>query len=288
MDGRPKRRQTPAMATMNISYHPPSFRSLPASIVQVGYGFLYWLAFLLVLEPDNVLRAHAAGHTLDIGHEALRMIVAASLGASTTPAILLLTRRFPLLGPDRLRHALVHSAGTVGLAVGLIVASCFLAAWGYEGSLLPSLADLHEQLVGNGLLLVYALLALTAIAHVTYRFRHVEVVPEQAYETRVSVKMRGRQSFVELNDVDWIETQGNYLALHVGPTVHMIRESAVAFEARLDPTRFVRIHRRSIVAVDRIRQLQPVTNGDALLHLADGQQLRVSRGYRRGIAGRWG
>jgi LytTr DNA-binding domain len=275
------------MAAMNISLHPRWFRSLPASLVNLGYGFLYWLAFLLVLEPDNVLRAHAAGHSVDVGHEALRMVVAASLGASTTPAVLMLTRRFPLLGPGRLRHALVHSAGTAGLALGLIVASCFLAAWGYDGSWLPSIADLHEQIVGNGLLLIYALLALTAIAHVMHRFRRAEDVPGPSYETRVPVKTRGRQGFVELSDVDWIETQGNYLALHVGPVVHLIRESSVAFEARLDPACFVRIHRRSIVAIDRIRQLQPVTNGDALLYLADGQSLRVSRGYRRDIAQRW-
>lgn len=98
---------------------------------KTGYGFLYWVAFLLVLEPDNVLRASQSGHPLALSHEVLRIIAAALLGASVTPILLTLTRRFPVLGPGRLRHALMHSAGAAGLALGLVLASCFVAAWGF-------------------------------------------------------------------------------------------------------------------------------------------------------------
>jgi DNA-binding LytR/AlgR family response regulator len=85
---------------------------------------------------------------------------------------------------------------------------------------------------------------------------------------------------VPIETVDWIETQGNYLALHVGAATHLIRETSVAFEAKLDPARFVRIHRRTIVAVDRVRELSPLLNGDAVVRLTDGRELKVSRGYR--------
>jgi hypothetical protein len=279
------------MVILNISRRLPALPPLPGRLVEIGYGFVYWLLFLLVLEPDNALRAQQAGHPLAVGQEVLRIVVAALLGATSTPALLALTRRFPLFGPGRLRHALVHSVGTTALAFGLIVASCFLAAWGYERRWLPSLTEIHSELVGNWLLLIYALFALTGIAHLVRRSTksvgYAAPLPEPAYVARVPVKTRGRQGFVAMEDVDWIETQGNYLALHVGSGVHMIREASIAFEARLDPRRFVRIHRRAIVAIDRIRDLQPVTNGDATLRLADGQELRASRRYRKVLAVRW-
>jgi DNA-binding LytR/AlgR family response regulator len=94
------------------------------------------------------------------------------------------------------------------------------------------------------------------------------------------VKTRGRVTLVELDDVDWIETQGNYLALHVGSAVHLIRESHARFEEGLDPARFARIHRRMIVAVDRIGDIAPLGAGDAALRLKDGTELRVSRSFR--------
>ena len=262
-----------------------------------GYGFAYWLMFLLVLEPDNLLRASRAGHPLALEHEVFRIVAAALLGAAVTPALLGLTRRFPILGPSRWRHILLHSAGAASLALALIVASCILAAWGFYGEWLPSVEDVWNEFVSNWLLLVYALCALTAIAHAVYFFYRVGDVPaevtvvapaETQYLSRVAIKNRGHQSFLDITSVDWIETQGNYLALHAGAAPHLIRETSLLFETRLDPARFVRIHRRVIVAIDRIRDLRPVANGDADLRLINGQQLRVSRNYRKSLAEKWG
>lgn len=259
---------------------------------EAALGFVYWVAFLLVLEPDNLLRASQAGHPLRLGNEVLRILVASLLGAAVTPALLTFSRRFPMNGPARIRNALIHSAGMSGLALLLIVMSCFLAAWGFYGMWLPSLADIEGELVSNWLLLIYALAALTALAHASRWFRQ-RTEPATAptaspdYLAQVEVKARGRTRFVNLGDVDWIETQGNYLALHVGKSTHLIREASIAFEAKLDPARFLRVHRRAIVALDRISEMQPVTNGDALLRLIDGQELRASRRYRKTLAQRW-
>ena len=87
-----------------------------------------------------------------------------------------------------------------------------------------------------------------------------------------------------MKDVDWIETQGNYLALHVGPAVHLLRESLARLETQLDPVSFARIHRRVIVAKDRIREVKSAGAGDALLRLTDGTELRLSRLYRDRLA----
>jgi DNA-binding LytR/AlgR family response regulator len=127
-----------------------------------------------------------------------------------------------------------------------------------------------------------------ALAHAVRFVREIQslklvappVIPAPSYLMRVSVKERGRVAIIELKDVDWIETQGNYLALHVGPTVHLLRESLTRFETQLDPAEFARIHRRLIVAKDRIREVKSAGAGDVLLRLRDGTELRLSRLYR--------
>lgn len=104
--------------------------------------------------------------------------------------------------------------------------------------------------------------------------------PEQKFLKRLAVKTSGRTIFLMIDEIDWIETAGNYLELHVGKEVHLIRERMNQIESRLDPTRFVRIHRTTIVNLDRIKELQPLFNGDQTVILRNGNQLTLSRTYR--------
>lgn len=104
--------------------------------------------------------------------------------------------------------------------------------------------------------------------------------PEQKFLKRLAVKTSGRTIFLTIGEIDWIETAGNYLELHVGKEVHLIRERMNQIESRLDPTRFVRIHRTTIVNLDRIKELQPLFNGDQTVILRNGNQLILSRTYR--------
>jgi two-component system LytT family response regulator len=97
---------------------------------------------------------------------------------------------------------------------------------------------------------------------------------------RLVVKSSGRVYFVRVEDIDWIEAAGNYVRLHVGKEDHLLRESMAGLEARLDGTRFLRIHRSTIVHVERIRELQPAFHGDYAVILRDGTELTLSRGYR--------
>jgi hypothetical protein len=255
---------------------PQSLRS-PPWLRSVGYGYVYWLVFLVALEPGNVLRALNMGRTLDFEIEIARIGVAALLGASVSPLLVALTRRFPLPGSRGWRNASIHAAGAVGLAFALIMISCFLAAWILLGDALPKLADVRSQLAANWLLLVFAISAFTAISHAVHFLPRRTDEPRPA---RIAVKTRGHLGYVDIASIDWIESQGNYLALHVGPRAHLIRETLTSFASRLDPVRFLRIHRRTIVAVDRIRELRPLANGDCTLILQDGRELRASRRYR--------
>ena len=97
---------------------------------------------------------------------------------------------------------------------------------------------------------------------------------------RLTIKSDGRVTFVKTSDVDWIQADGNYVRVHAGPASHLIRETLGAVEAMLDPDAFSRIHRSTIVNLDRIRELQPWFAGDYVVILKDGTQLKLSRTYR--------
>lgn len=103
---------------------------------------------------------------------------------------------------------------------------------------------------------------------------------ESRYLKRLAVKTTGRTIFLLTNEIDWIESAGNYLKLHAGRDSHLIRERMSQLEMRLDPEKFVRIHRSTLVNIDRIKEMQPLFNGDQLITLRDGKQLTMSRTYR--------
>jgi hypothetical protein len=256
----------------------------------IGFGFLYWLAFLLVLEPGNLYHAAQAGPFPTWPHEVVRIVCAAMLGTAFSAIPWLLTQHFPVPGKHWRRRIWIHGVSTAVLACMLVLASCLLAAWVFEGIWLPALSDIWPQLADNWLLLVYALLAFTVVAHVRHSIQRKAaakpVVEPTGFPSRVAVKTRGAVQWVEVTDIAWVETQGNYLALHTATATHLIRATLAKFEPTLDPTRFVRIHRCAIVAIDRVATVEPIENGDGLLHLASGQSLRVSRRYRKDVQAR--
>ena len=107
-----------------------------------------------------------------------------------------------------------------------------------------------------------------------------DLKPEPAQPSdRLVVKSGGRIFFVRTEEIDWVDAAGNYVRLHVKGDSYLFRETMAAMEARLDRTRFVRIHRSHIVNADRIKELQPA-NGDYIVVLRSGTQLPLSRGHR--------
>jgi two-component system LytT family response regulator len=105
---------------------------------------------------------------------------------------------------------------------------------------------------------------------------------------RVAVKVDGSLRIVKTADIDWWETDGNYMRLHVGGASHLIRMTAASIEPQLDPRVFLRIHRRYIVNIDRIVEVQPWFAGDAIIVLRNGAKLRLSRTYRERLHARLG
>lgn len=250
-------------------------------------AFVYWLTFMAMLEPGNLLDSLDAGARIDLGREAVRLLGAAALGAAVTPLLLVMAARWPVSGPAWLRNGLAQVLGVVCLAPCLIVVSCLLAAWLLAGEAAPSLAEVRAQLLANSLLLVVCLGLFVALIQVAGRLAAAR--PDRTGGERpstITVRDRGRLTVVDLGAVDWIETQGNYQALHVGAATHLLRETSEGLARRLDPGRFVRIHRRAIVAVDRVRRMEPLANGDAVVHLSTGAALRLSRRHRAALRNR--
>ena len=105
-------------------------------------------------------------------------------------------------------------------------------------------------------------------------------IKQQRTTDRIAVRSSGHVVFVKTADVDWIEAADNYVCLHSGQDNHLLRETMNAIETRLDRDKFLRIHRSTIVNLDRIKELQPWFRGDYLVILQDGTQLTLSRGYR--------
>ena len=107
-----------------------------------------------------------------------------------------------------------------------------------------------------------------------------EARPGPRHVRRFLVKASGRVVFVLADEIDWIEAAGNYVRLHAGSASHLIRETMANVEGRLDPERFVRVHRSAIVNVEKIRELEPMFRGEYAAILRNGRRVAVSRGYR--------
>ena len=108
----------------------------------------------------------------------------------------------------------------------------------------------------------------------------LENLKAKKYLERIVVKSSGRVFFIKTDEIDWIEAAGNYLKLHVGRDAHLIRETMQSIEAKLDPEKFFRIHRSTLVQIDRIKELHPLFGGDYAVILRNGTELNLSRNYR--------
>ena len=109
---------------------------------------------------------------------------------------------------------------------------------------------------------------------------------KQSYLSRLMIKASNRMMLLKVNEIDFIEADGNYAKLHAGRKTHLLREKMNDLEGRLDPAKFVRIHRSIIVNLDRIKEMHPHFNGDYIVVLDDGRQLRLSRSRREQLEAR--
>lgn len=104
--------------------------------------------------------------------------------------------------------------------------------------------------------------------------------PQRRAADRIAVKDGGRVTFVRVADVDWVEAYGNYVKLHVGAATHLLMQTMNGMEQRLAPDQFLRVHRSTIVNIDRIAAVEPMFHGEYAVRLQDGTELTLTRTYR--------
>lgn len=105
---------------------------------------------------------------------------------------------------------------------------------------------------------------------------------------RLAIKSAGQVFFVKLSEIDWIEAADYYACLHVASKAHLLRRSMAELERELDEKVFCRIHRSTIVNLERVRGLKVNEDGEYDVLLDNGAKLRMSRRYRKGLQERLG
>lgn len=103
---------------------------------------------------------------------------------------------------------------------------------------------------------------------------------KSTYVDRLTVKSPRGMTFLRTEEIDWVDAAGNYVRLNSKGNAFLMRETMSALEQRLDPEMFLRIHRSTIVNIERIREIRPLQHGEHLVILDNGQRLTMSRSYR--------
>ncbi|MEM8712001.1 MAG: LytTR family DNA-binding domain-containing protein [Planctomycetota bacterium] len=103
------------------------------------------------------------------------------------------------------------------------------------------------------------------------------------YAETISSTLAGTTRIVRVAEIDWVEAAGSYVRIHAGPAAFLHRAALARLFEQLDPARFARIHRSTVVAIDRIEEVTPSGHGDARVRLADGTLLTVSRRHRQAL-----
>ncbi|HEY0158678.1 MAG TPA: LytTR family DNA-binding domain-containing protein [Thermoanaerobaculia bacterium] len=135
----------------------------------------------------------------------------------------------------------------------------------------------------NAIVRVRQLAAATPAPDTTLAELLAQLQKPRTYMQRIVVKTRGRTFLFRIEQIDWFESAGNYVCLHLGKERYLLRETMSGLEEKLDPGQFVRIHRTAIVNVERIREMKPTSHGEYLVMLADDTRLTLSRVYRERI-----
>ena len=125
-----------------------------------------------------------------------------------------------------------------------------------------------------------------ALGRVKKRLAHNQDLPRKT--ERLPIKNSGQVSFLKISEIDWIEAADYYACLHVGVRTHLLRRSMADLEQDLDPRIFCRIHRSTIVNLDRIQGLELNDDGEYEVLIENGARLRLSRRYRKQLQSRLG
>lgn len=214
------------------------------------------------------------------------------------PAVLAFERRFPLQQSTWRRVVPWHVIATVVYSVAHVLGMVALRHLIYEiagsrysfGDWPTELAyeylkDVRTYAFVLGLVYLYRLLVLRLRGEARLLVAPDAGPPVEAVDrpTRFLVRKLRAEFLVPASDIEWLEAAENYVNLHVRGHVYPLRSTMTAIEERLDPLRFVRVHRSYIVNLDFLERIEPLDTGDARLLLKDGNRIPCSRRYRQSL-----
>jgi two-component system LytT family response regulator len=111
----------------------------------------------------------------------------------------------------------------------------------------------------------------------------LRTLTEPRYASVLPIRTENETIRLPVVSIDWIDAAGDYMCVHAQGNTYVLRETMKALETVLDPNRFARVHRSTIVNVERVQRLRPHMNGEYFLTLANGQELKLSRSYRESL-----
>ena len=103
------------------------------------------------------------------------------------------------------------------------------------------------------------------------------------FPKRLTIKANGKVIFLLIDEIDWIQSAGNYLEIQAGKESYLTRETLNQIEQKLDPEKFIRIHRSVLVNLDRIKEMHPLFSGDQEIILRNGKRFTMTRNYRNNL-----
>jgi hypothetical protein len=261
-----------------------------------------WIAFLGLQVPLNALvklmDLRRTGADVAPWQPFLWEFSSVLLLVALMPALLAFERRYPLRF-DTLRRSLpIHLLGTVAFSIAHVVGMVLIrqgvhalageryefGPWGRE-LFYEYLKDVRFYALFFAVVLTYRWVLLRAQGEARLLVEPDAGPPVEPVDRpeRFLVRKLGAEFLVAARDIEWLEASENYVNLHVRGHVYPLRSTMNAIEKRLDPKRFVRVHRRYVVNLDHLERIQPLETGDARLLMKDGTTLACSRTYRAAL-----
>ena len=264
----------------------------PFEIAYWVVGFLFSATVNSVIALMDVERAHLPFASWQpILWEWSSILVMLAL----LPAVIVFERRVPLLFSTLRRNLPLHLLGSVVFSVvhvaamvGIRKAVYASVGQSYDFGYWPRelayeyLKDVRTYTGILSTVLVYRWLLLRAQGEARLLDLPDEGPPVESVERpeRFLVRKLGKEFLVAASDIDWLQASGNYVNLRVRGHDYPLRTTMAALEPRLDPNRFIRVHRSFMVNLDRVTEIQPLEAGEARLLMADGSKIPCSRRYR--------
>ena len=269
--------------------------------VEIGY----WVVLTLVNAIGNSITVVMDVRRVDLDFATWEPVVWETSSGLVTlaliPAVVWLTRRFPLHW-DTLRRVLPgHLLGSVAFSVAHVLGMVALreVAYAAQGQdyafgqwpaelLYEYLKDVRSYAGFVASIEIYRFLLRRWQGEASLLAAPDEGEPVEPVDRpeRFLVRKLGREFLVAAADIEWAQASGNYVNLRVRGHDYPLRSTIGGIEARLDPSRFARIQRSYMVNLDQVASIETLDTGDARIHLKDGTALPCSRRHREGLRGR--